>query len=396
MPWRVSTADDPTWERQLPRSTRTVRTPATTPTPRAGKGGGQGVRALEPDDLPAVVELHRLVFSHGSAGAGLEDFLRNVLFEHPWIDEAQPSLAYTDAAGRLVGCLGVMPRPMTFRGEPIRVLSANNFIVHPEHRSGFAAIRLLRALLGRECDLILSEANAPARKVNEALGGRVIAARSQRWIRVLRPAGLAVHLAARRTLPARPARVLSMMAAVPDSLAGALPGIRTRPGAREREEVLDGALLAALMDGLTGAYLLRPRYSARSAAWLLESLGRTRRRQFLRARAVRARDRLVGWYVYYARPDAVGRVLQLGADEGFRSLVLRHLFTDARREGNVALSGSCDPRWADDLVINHCVFREGASWLVGFSSDETLLDALDSPDAFVGRLEGEGWLRFAA
>jgi hypothetical protein len=363
---------------------------------RAGVGGGGGVRALAPDDLPAVVALHSLAFADGSSREGLEDFLRNVLFEHPWLDESQPSLGYVDASGRLVGCLGVMPRPMTFRGRAIRVVSANNFIVHPEHRSGFAAIQLLRALLRCETDLILSEANAPARKVNEALGGRVIPARSRRWIRVLRPAGLAVHVAARRALPPRPARVLSLMAAVPDSFVGVLPGIRIRGGSSDGEEELDGTLLARLTESLNGDYRLRPKYSARSAAWLLESLGRTRRQQYLRARAVRARGRLVGWYIYYSRPDAVGRVLHLGAAEGHRSLVLRHLFTDSRREGNVGLSGSCDPRWSSDLTANHCVFREGASWLVGFSSDRSLLDTLDSPDAFVGRLEGEGWLRFAA
>ena len=343
-----------------------------------------------------MVELHSVAFSGGRPRPGLEPFLENVLFRHPWHDERSPSLAYVDAQGRLVGCLGVMPRPMMYRGVPIRVLSANNFIVHPDHRRGFAAIELLRTLLRYETDLIVSEATGPARKIDEALGGRVVAARSRRWLRVLRPAALALHLAAESRLGPRAARVLSAMASVPDAVSTRIPGLRVGGPGREGERDLDGPLLADLVERLTGRHTLRPSYTPESADWLLASLRRSRRDQTLRARAVESGGEIVGWYIYYSRPSGIGRVLQMGASDEARALVVRHLLADARGQGNTGVSGSSDPEWTEELVSTRCVFREGQSWLVGFASDETLLDTLESPRAFLGRLEGEGWLRFAA
>jgi hypothetical protein len=342
------------------------------------------------------VELHGVAFSEGRPRPGLEPFLENVLFRHPWHDERSPSLAYVDPDGRLIGCLGVMPRPMTYLGVPIRVLSANNFIVHPDHRRGFAAIELLRTLLRYDADLIVSEATGPARKIDEALGGRVVTARSRRWLRILRPTALAVHLAAESRLGSRTAQVLSAMAAVPDAMTARLPGLRIGGGRLEAERDLDGPLLADLVERLTGQHTLRPIYTAESATWLLASLRRSHRDQTLRARAVASGGDVVGWYIYYSRPAGIGRVLHMGATDEARPLVLRHLLADARGRGNTGLSGSSDPRWTEDLLSARCVFREGSSWLVGFASDEALFETLESPRAFMGRLEGEGWLRFAA
>jgi len=345
-----------------------------------------------------VVDLHRRVFGKRAPRQELEGFLTRIFFDHPWGEEAFPSLAYVGASGRLVGCLGVMPRPMVFDGRAVQAVVTHNFIVAPEQRGGLPAIQLVRAMSSAGADLRLADENPASRRISEALGAVTVAPRSGRWLKVFRPTGLAVHLVEermRRWHVGPLGRALSAASTVPDALLRVLPGSPTRvPRIRGRDE---DAGVEALLDAIqrhTSHLKLRPVYTRKSLGWLLETLAATRQGQVLRARIVHADGEPRGWYIYYSRPGAVGRVLQLGGAPASRSMVLDHLFADAARERNLGLSGQIDPGWLHDLEAASCRLRPGRTWLVVRTSDPEIERTLGTPDAFVTRLESEAWLHF--
>lgn len=356
-----------------------------------------GVRALTRDDLPRLAELHLKGFPGDRSKEAIEDFLADVMFDHPWVDESLPSLGYEGPGGMLIGCVGAMPRPMIMDGSPLRVVISNNFIVDPEGQPGIAAFALMRTLRANGADLIMGEANQTARNICERLGWVTVGARSDRWIRPLRPTALGIALLAGRVLPPGAARLMGPACRVPDALLTRVPGSPLRLATPDRE---DGPLGVEALLGMIGktsrSCRLRPCYDERSLTWMLDVLGRTRRPQALRGGMVPGEDgRMAGWYLYYSRPNGVGRVLQLGAEEGQRARVLQHLFHDAWRNDNNAVTGASDPAWVEDLVGASCFFREGQSWLIAYAPDPRTLDAVSSGDAFLTRLESEAWITFA-
>lgn len=345
--------------------------------------------------MDQVVELHRQGFGESAPREELHAFLGDIFFGHPWLDDTLPSLAYVNKTGELAGCLGSMPRPMLLDGEPIRAVVSHNFLVAPGQRDGLAAIQLMRALMAGKPDLTLADGNATARKISEALGAKTLLPRSNRWFRVLRPAGLGVHLMNEGlTIPSGVHRALAGLSAVPDTIARALSGSPLRNTPVAADEGLDARSLVELMNRLTEHLSLRPVYTEQTLSWLLEILRRTRRDQSLRIGAVRASEVVVGWYVYYSRAGGVGRVLQLGAAPEAQGQVLEQLFADALHEGNVAVSGQTDPAWSSAFKDASCRIRPGRTWMLLQTSNRRVEHAFTTSNVFLSRLEGEGWLHF--
>jgi hypothetical protein len=75
--------------------------------------------------------------------------------------------------------------------------------------------------------------------------------------------------------------------------------------------------------------------------------------------------------------------------------VLEHLFADAYEAGNVGVIGQGDPVWTDALKASSCFIRPGATWFMFYTRRPEIQKVVDTPRAFVSRLEGEGWIRFA-
>lgn len=355
------------------------------------------VRPLVREDIPRLSEMHLNGFPGDRTKGAVESFLTSILFDHPWVDDRMPSLGYEGPDGRLIGCLGVMPRPMMLNGKPLMAAISNNFIVDPDGQPSIAAFALMRHLRSAGADLILGEANGTARKICERLGWTTMTDRSRRWLRPLRPAALGATLLERWRLPSSAARMLRGASTLPDTLSARTPGSPLRVRKPESEDaVLDGPRLLALHARMERRFTLRPCYDEASLSWLLATLRRTRRPQQLRGGIVpddEGGD--AGWYLYYSRPGGIGRVLQLGSEDGQRERVLNHLFHDAWSLDNHAVTGQADPGWNDALETNCCFFREGSSWLITHARDDTIRRALSNGDAFMSRLETEAWITFA-
>ena len=355
------------------------------------------IRPLAEDDLDPVVALHRRTFGAGEIPAeDLPDYLRELFFEHPWADERVPSLVYQDPDGEVVGCLGVMPRPMALDGEPILAAVSHNFMVAPERRSTPVAFELMRALFAGPQDLSLAEGNDASRRIWTATGGSTSLLYSFRWTCPLRPARHALDLMGRRGHLGRPlAALLRPLAGAADRAAARLPRSPLRPPATAlAAEELDGETLAACVERFSRRRALRPVYDARAIEWLFGALALRRDRGTLRKVLLRKGGEVAGWYLCYAPSGGAAYVIQIGATEESAGEVLDHLLADARARGSIAVTGLLDPPLLPALSERLAPFHRGrsATWLLTYGRDPRVLRALEAGDAFFTHLEGEWWL----
>lgn len=364
------------------------------------------IRPFTRDDVPAVADLWQKVFRHSSrpASPSLRAYFEQVFCENPWQDPSLPSLVYeSQRDDQVIGFLGVLPRRMTFNGQPIRVAVATQLMVDATKRRGFTAIELMRRFFAGPQDLSFSDgANETARQVWERAGGTVSPLYSLEWTRALRPAAFLLSRLARSASGAgherrAPLAAICRWAASPlDCLAGRLSlagGSCPLPEGLSIEPATPEALYSCVA-ARAARYALAPDYDPASWRWLLTRAAQARAFGTLLGRVVRdANDQIGGWFIYYARPDHIAQVLQVGAGTLPADCVLSCLFHDACRQGAIALSAQADPLTLDVLSANRCRLTcPGFGVLVQSRSSE-LLNAIHRGHAMLTRLEGEWWLR---
>jgi hypothetical protein len=331
--------------------------------------------------------LRREVFHHSErpADADLQAYMRRIFLENPWREAGVWSLVYEDPSGRVGGFLGVVPRIMMLRGEPLRVAVATQLMVAVEHR-GLVGLRLVRAYRDGPYDLCLSDAvNDAARRLWQSVGGEVAPLWGYGWERVLRP--LAHRIAGRTgTTLAR-------------SLGAAAAMLLRRPGWRDGPprgtvEPLDAARMAEAAPRLLQEYALRPRYEDGSLAWLLAQLAEKRQFGTLEGALVRDGDVVAGWFLYCLAPSGSAEVVQLVARAADRERLLAHLSHHAWRHGAHTLNGRLSPDWLPALAAGRCGLRADAPCVVFGSTRLDVLRAMERGEVFLSRADGEWWLSF--
>jgi hypothetical protein len=358
-----------------------------------------GLRPAGADDLPAIVELFGRVYpDSGFPTDTLAAHLRQVLIEHPWRDERFPSLAYDDRTGRLVGFIGVLPRPMLAGGRPIVMAVGHHFMVDPRHRTTLAGIQLLKAFVGGGQDLSICESAADVRRLWHAVGGTTALLYSPVWTRPLAPATYFASLLKERGRLRLLATGLSPLGRLIDRAAttvGRSPYfLDNRAAGGWSVESIGAEALSGHIDRFSERCALRPRYEARSLSWLLGLLAAKRSMGRLQIRVVHDRSGgVLGYYLYFAKPGAVGQVLQVGGRPEALGDVLGALAADARRHGALALSGRLDPRYLSEMS-GPSSFKHTGNWLLVHSRDAAIERAVLAGDAFLTRLESEWWLPF--
>ncbi|MBI4419191.1 MAG: GNAT family N-acetyltransferase [Gemmatimonadetes bacterium] len=355
------------------------------------------LRPLTPYDLPEIAALRQRVFRFSERGSlqAVAAYCERVFCHHPWPDDDLWSLVYEDERGRVAGFLGVIPRRMLFRGEPIRAAIATQIMVAPEAR-GLAGRRLLRAFLSGPQDLSLSDtANDPARRLWESLGGRVATVHSLIWERPLRPfrhftARLAQNPVLRAALlPARP------LFAASDALAAWLPRPFRRGSPHGRTEPLNAQTAGEAAEQILSHHALRPAYDAETFAWLLGQAAEKHQFGSLTGALVRqASGELAGWFVHYVERGGTSEVVQVAARRKATPLVLAHLLQDARRRGASAVAGRLEPGLLQELAGQGCALRRDGPWTLFHARRPEIVQAIDCGDAFLSRLDGEWWLSF--
>lgn len=362
------------------------------------------VRPLRAEDVPALGALWTRAFRRTCTPTGVERYFREVFLDPTFMGDDPASLVYEDDGGVVAGFVGALPRRMVFRGRPIRAVVTTQLMVEPGRRRGFAAFELLRSLFAGPQELTFCDgANERSQLVWERSGGEVARLYSIDWRRVLRPAG---HLRQRFVSAghARAADVAAPFCRAADAIAGHLGRLARasalgvplgRPRAPLVIEDLPSAAVRALLDETSPS--LFPSYDAESLGWLLDQAARTRGHGPLRRRLCRdAWGEAVGWYVYYAKPDGVAQVLQFGGKPRRISDVLASLFADAYAAGSVSITGQVEPRWLREITDAHATLACQSLGVLLQTRDPEISSAVQRGDAFLSRLDGEWWLRFAA
>lgn len=330
--------------------------------------------------MPDLVALRRAVFrfSERPTDAELAPYLEQMFWANPWRDDELPSLVYEDGRGRVGGFLGVIPRPMVFRGEPLRAAVATQLMVAPEYR-GLVGLRLVRAFRSGLQDVSLSDAaNDAARRLWQSVGGVVAVAHSVEWERPLRP---------------------RWVSALPRPLAAAVGKTLPNPSERARLDgcatgPLDAATMAAAAPQLLRDYTLRPRYEDGTFGWLLGQLAQKRQFGGLEGALVRMGHTVAGWFLYCLDGNGHGEVVQVVSRAADRSLVVAHLFDHARRRGARSLAGRLAPEFLPALAALRCRLRPGAPWVLVDAARPEVLLAIAHGAAFLSRLDAEWWLSF--
>jgi hypothetical protein len=353
------------------------------------------VRPLSEGDIPEVAALYwnYMRRREGAAPPVLLAFLRELFFTNPFCDSANPSLVY-ETNGKVVGFLGVSVRKMSVCGEPIRVMFGGNLVVHPKFRSGLAVARLVNHFLASEYDLSVTDsANEITRRILQRMGYPLVPALNIHWGRPLRPLQYGVHAMFRSkgTVDSSVRFAAKPICSVADGLSARL----AISPFRQAESRLHGTpldvetLLECLVEFRKG-YSLWTEYDVDTLQWLLNFMERRPSRGTLRKIVLRNdAQKIVGWYIYYVKPGAVGEVVQIGGEPTSTKDVLDHLFHDAWQQGVIGVHGMVDTRRMPDYSDKGCFFTCRGGWTITNPRKPGLLELLERGDAFFSRLDGE-------
>jgi GNAT superfamily N-acetyltransferase len=356
------------------------------------------IRPLAPGDVGGVVSLFETVFPEHRwrRREDCEAYCHEIFFRNPWTHLAVPSwVALHDE--HVIGFAGVLPRPMSLNGRALRAAVGCQFLVHPTWRPSLVAFRLLQSVLRSDQDVFLSDgSNDASRQLCRAVGGTAPLAQNLHWLRPLRPARLALSLfSGTRTL-----RALGVAARLPCAAVDAWVA-RLRPNRfQHRDTGLDDrpldarTLHAFLQEHGAGSSGFRFCYDEQSLTWLLAQAAQKTRHGNYRARAVFDDASMLGYFAYYAQAGSVNEVLAVSARNGAFERVLKHLLSDAWRQGATALRGRLEPDHIEEYSHRHCWFRREGTWTLVHSPNPDVIEALERGATTIGRLDGEWWLRF--
>src|SRR5256885_632572 len=115
------------------------------------------IRPCLAEDIPAVADLFQKTFRNARlpAPAVLRSVLRELFFEHPWRDPELPSRV-SEADGKVIGFIGLLPVHMTFRGRKLRAAVPSSIMVDEPEKHPLAGAKLVRAFLNGPQDLSFS------------------------------------------------------------------------------------------------------------------------------------------------------------------------------------------------------------------------------------------------
>ena len=361
------------------------------------------IRAFVQDDIPRVAELNWQFLQRqtGPHPPGLEEYLRQVFFQNPWFDSSIGSLVYEEGH-RVVGFLGIVPRPMSVNGKPIQAAFGSSLVVHPESRWTLPGPQLLAAFMNGKQDLAMTDtASELSQQIWTELGGSTSAAHSLQWARPLRPSSYALYAMSRfgrEGTSGVGGRARRLLHKTVNAVAARIPLRRLRrpPGGATEEELGIDTLLDSCLPVCSAGYSLRPEYNRESLGWLLDFMSRMKAYGNLRKVVLRgATKEIIGWFIYYAKRGGIADVVQIGATELHMKTVFDHLLCDAWNHGAIGLHGRLEIRNAQELSESRCFFW-GTIPLLFYARNTELARLVQQGDAFLSRLDGEWCLKFGA
>ena len=355
---------------------------------------------MEAGDAERVATLYLRILKHkdnASPSPSLVHYIRSFYCDGAFRELDIPSLVHLADDGRLTGFVGVHCVPILWKGQRLRAAYCGSLMVENHSADPLAGAALLKAFLGGPQDLSVSETASPvAQAMWERLRGHVLVSHSLDWIRILRPAGFTLAVAARKWPALGAAKPLARAA---DRLVGGRASksslARLPPETAQAGLTLDTVGLeafAALVRQFSNTYALAPDWSEGYCEHVLtEALDKVEYGAPVMA-AVKVRGTVLGAVLFHEAPSGVRRVLQLLGPPERTGLMLQCLFADALAKGAAGVRGRADPRILQAAPGRHMALAAVASTVVHARNAE-LLAALRSGDVLVNGLAGESWCR---
>jgi hypothetical protein len=352
-----------------------------------------GIRPLERDDLPQVVELYERTMRSGSPTPppGLLGYFERTLLDHPWAEPDVPSLVYEARDGRILGFLGSHVRRLQFDGRRIRMGCSGQLVSDPEQRRLAIGAKLTRSYLSGPQELTITDgATDVVHEMWVNLGGHAAHPGSLAWTRLFRP-GRAVG---DRWLERRGNQRSRRLARAAWPLLDRPARLIARPPARPTDVEADELTPRALIEHqphARGDARLWVDYDVPFLDWLFREMAAVRTRGTLTCRLLRRDGHILGWYVAYMKPHGLSEVMQIAAARREVGTVLDWLFADAWRSGAAAIEGRLEPALYEPLSGRRCVLRYTTRALF-HTRDPELAAAISLGGATLTRLDGEWWM----
>ena len=301
--------------------------------------------------------------------------------------------------GKLTGFLGIIPRPMVFRGKPVTAATLTQFMVDPEKRRSSAAMSLLRRCFQGPQDLTWADGSAdPVYMLHKVHGSLPAYFYSLHWMRVLRPFEMARGFLPRFGMPGRGLHGIASLVTIPaDALVTRLPPFKSAAPVFTPRSASPAKILACIQE-IGWREPLTPHYDPDSFNWLLSQTASAKAAGSLRMLIAQdAAGQDCGWLVYQARRQGTAYLLQMGMrrSDHFEPL-LQVLFADAWNQGCAVVKGSTRPEYLTGLTRNYCVIRHPGSSALIHSRNADLLNTVRLGEAALSGLDGERWQRFAS
>ncbi|MFC5384830.1 hypothetical protein ACFPLB_02500 [Aquamicrobium segne] len=361
------------------------------------------VRIVEAGDIAAIAAMFQQVLRNqaGPPPASLVDYLRHLFLDAPFCGGGAHSLVYLNDEGKISGFIGVHMLPMTFHGRKLQAAVCGTLMSKDRDRDPLAGARLLKAFFDGPQDLSFSEsANDISTRLWTRLRGATLASYSLDWIRVIRPAGFTLEAAGKKI---KLARLFSPLAGGFDALwrkrldPGQLSWPALAPGGTGQKagtvRDISETEFIKLLDPLTSHIPLRPDWAQCHLDWILmDAHEKPNLGELIFCAVLSPNGRPIGAFAYYAKPGAIGSVLQIIALPGQAGVVIDGLIDDAAKRGLVGLRGRVQPNLLDAMLGRRIAFVHATSTVV-HSRDAELLKAMTDQQAFLNGIAGEQWCR---
>ena len=352
------------------------------------------LRPITVADLPRAGTLFRRTFRgrDGAAPAGFGEYLHDLLFTNPLYDPATGGVVHQRPDGRIdCACFSL---PMRFRvGDKAivaQLLSA--FMADADGAAGASEITL--RFRPRRVDLCFTDSASPVSKAHFiAGGGTIVPIQGLEWRRSFRPAAMNALRLGR--LAPKAAGLFARLMTPLDRLLRALQRRFHAPEAAGLEDFeMSRAEFVARATGFVERYRVRPDWTAQELEWLLAMADGNLTLGPLRILGVRdAGGGVIGCVVHYGDPGQIARVLNVFAEAGQETAVLRRMFRHFDERGFVGAVGGVQPALIEGLAEQRSLtFRHRAFTCLSTRHPE-IVEAAARNDIYVGGLAGEGWSR---
>jgi hypothetical protein len=353
------------------------------------------IRACRREDIPAVAGMFSRVFLQKRVPAdGLVRYFDELVLDGHLQRGDSRSRVFVDTTGRVRGFIGVWPRRMVLQGRSIEGAAAGSLMVEQPELHPTAGARLLRAFLSGPQDLSFSEtSNAISQRMWQKAGGERLTATSVDWLRILRPAGLATHLAGNAFAPAG---WLSPLAKIADRIiqtrsTNPLLSVARADDFTDADATVDE--ISGVIGDLSQSYTLHPDWQMPDLPALMAHAETKERFGPIHRRIVYGRNGApVGCYLYHAQSGGVGRVLQLLARPEAVGIALDSLLHHAAELGCVGVRGRTEFDTLDPLIVRGCVLFHVSAMMV-HARDKSLLAEVRNARSMLTGLAGESWTR---